>query len=265
MSPPPVDENTAYQGSGRLRGKVALITGGDSGIGRSVAIQFAKEGADICIVYYNEHEDADQTIKRVEELGQRVVRYDGDLSRPEFCKEVIQRTMNAFGRIDILVNNAGAQGTVSTVAELDPAHVQQTYATNIFGFLHLTKEAIPHLGEGACIINTTSIQAYDPSPHLMDYAGTKAAIVNFTRALAKELAPKKIRVNAVAPGPIWTPLIVSSMSPDEISKFGEKTLFKRPGQPAEVAPAYLFLANEADSSFITGQVIHVNGGQGMHS
>ena len=265
MSPPPVVVNKAYAGSGRLKGKVALITGGDSGIGRSVAIQFAKEEADICIVYHEDHADADKTIQRVEEFGRRAVRYQGDLSQPEFCQEVIQRTLNAFGRIDILVNNAGTQGAVTSVTELDPTHVQQTFATNIFGFFYLVKEAVPHLKPGSAIINTTSIQAYDPSPHLLDYAATKAAILNFTRVLAKELAPKQIRVNAVAPGPIWTPLVVSSMPPDELSTFGQKTLFKRPGQPAEVSPAYLFLANEADSSFITGQVIHVNGGQGMHS
>jgi NAD(P)-dependent dehydrogenase (short-subunit alcohol dehydrogenase family) len=265
MSPPPIEENQDYVGSGRLKGKIAVITGGDSGIGRSVAIQFAKEGADVCIVYLNEHADADKTIKRVEELGQRAIRFDGDLTQPEFCQSVIQRTINAFGRIDILVNNAATQGTVTTIEKLDSAHVQRTFATNIFSFFYLTSAAIPHLKDGAAIINTTSIQAYDPSPQLMDYAATKAAILNFTRSLATELAPKKIRVNAVAPGPIWTPLVASSMPPDQLSKFGDKTLFKRPGQPSEVSPAFLFLAAEADSSFITGQVLHVNGGQGMFS
>jgi NAD(P)-dependent dehydrogenase (short-subunit alcohol dehydrogenase family) len=265
MSPPPVEEHKNHVGSGKLKGKVAIITGGDSGIGRSVAILFAKEGAEICIVYSNQHDDADKTIARVEEFGRRVIKFNGDIANPEFCDEVIQRTINAFGRIDVLINNAGEQHEVTGVADLDPVAVERVFRTNIFGFFYLTRAALPHLKEGAAIVNTTSIQAYDPSPHLMHYACTKAAILNFTRSLAKELADKKIRVNAVAPGPIWTPLIPDTFSPDELNDFGQKTLLKRPGQPAEVAPAFLFLAAEADSSFITGQILHVNGGQGMHS
>lgn len=265
MRPQPVDENELYVASGKLKGKVAIITGGDSGIGRSVAILFAKEGADICIVYLNEHEDANRTMARIEDLGRRVVKFDGDIADPDFCEEIVQRTINAFGHVDILVNNAGEQAEVKGIEELNPEHVEKIFRSNIFGFFYLTKATLPYLKEGAAIINTTSIQAYEPSPHLMDYACTKAAILNFTRSLAKELAEKKIRVNAVAPGPIWTPLIPTTFEPDELKTFGQKTLFKRPGQPAEVAPCFLFFAAESDSSFITGQVLHVNGGQGMFS
>lgn len=265
MKPLPLDEDHEYIPNGKLKGKVAIITGGDSGIGRSVAILFAKEGADICIVYLNEEEDADATLKRIEELGRRAIKFSGDIGKPDFCDEVTQRTLNAFGRIDILVNNAGEQTEVKGVEDLEPVLVEKIFRTNIFGFFYMSKAVVPHLKTGTAIINTTSIQAYDPSPHLMIYAATKAAILNFTRSLAKELADKKIRVNAVAPGPIWTPLIPTTFEPEDLKTFGEKTLFKRPGQPVEVAPAYLFLATETDSSFITGQVIHVNGGQGMIS
>jgi NAD(P)-dependent dehydrogenase (short-subunit alcohol dehydrogenase family) len=265
MRPQPIDEDKDYKVAGKLKGKVAIVTGGDSGIGRSVAILFAKEGADVCIVYLNEHEDAGQTAERIKKLGGRVIACDGDLAKPEFCEYVIQQTLKAFNRVDILVNNAGEQGEVSGVKDLKPEHVERIFRTNIFGFFYMTKATLPHLQAGASIINTTSIQAYEPSPSLMDYACTKAAILNFTRSLAKELAEKKIRVNAVAPGPIWTPLIPTTFEGEDIEKFGEKTLFKRAGQPAELAPAYVFFASEADSSFITGQVLHVNGGQGMFS
>jgi NAD(P)-dependent dehydrogenase (short-subunit alcohol dehydrogenase family) len=265
MVPKPIEEDSQYVASGKLKGKVAIITGGDSGIGRSVAIQFAKEGADICIVCLNEEDDAELTAARIEEIGRRAIQFEGDIAEPEFCEEVVQGTLDAFGRIDILVNNAGEQHEVNGVEDLEPEGVERIFRTNIFGFFYLTKATLPHLKSGAAIINTTSIQAYDPSPHLMAYACTKAAILNFTRSLAKELAERKIRVNAVAPGPIWTPLIPTTFKPQELKTFGDKTLFKRPGQPVEVAPAYLFLATEADSSFVTGQVLHVNGGQGMMS
>lgn len=265
MRPQPIDEDQAYRPAGKLKGKVAIVTGGDSGIGRSVALLFAREGADVCIVYLNEHEDAEQTLARIKQNGGRAIKCDGDLGKPEFCEYVIQQTLKAFNRLDILVNNAGEQGDVSGVEDLKPEQVERVFRTNIFGFFYMTKAALPHLQAGASVINTTSIQAYDPSPHLMDYACTKAAILNFTRSLARELAEKKIRVNAVAPGPVWTPLIPATFDGDRVQKFGEKTLFKRAGQPAELAPAYVFFASESDSSFITGQVLHVNGGQGMFS
>ena len=265
MQPRPADEYENYVGSGKLKGKVAVITGGDSGIGRSVALLFAKEGADVCIVCLNEVEDAEHTVARIEEFGTRAMHLEGDIGEPDFCQEIVQRTLKAYGHIDILVNNAAEQEEISGIEDIVPDKVEKIFRTNIFGFFYLTKEALRHLGPGAAIINTTSIQAYDPSPHLMHYASTKAAILNFTRCLAKQLAEKKIRVNAVAPGPIWTPLIPASFKPDELESFGKKTLFKRPGQPVEVAPAYLFLADEAASSYITGQVIHVNGGQSMLS
>jgi NAD(P)-dependent dehydrogenase (short-subunit alcohol dehydrogenase family) len=265
MVPKPIEEDLEYAGTGKLKGKVAIITGGDSGIGRSVAIQFAKEGADICIVCLSEEDNAEMTAARIEELGRRAIQFEGDIAEPDFCEEVVQGTLNAFGRINILVNNAGEQHEVNGVEDLEPEGVERIFRTNIFGFFYLTKATLPHLKAGAVIINTTSIQAYDPSPHLMAYACTEVAILNFTRSLAKELAERKIRVNAVAPGPIWTPLIPTTFKPEELKTFGDKTLFKRPGQPVEVAPAYLFLATEADSSFVTGQVLHVNGGQGMVS
>jgi len=265
MRPEPIDEDRDRKGSEKLKGKVAIVTGGDSGIGRSVALLFAKEGADVCIVYLNEEKDANATVKRIEELGRKAIKCPGDLSDPGFCKRVIDQTVSAFGHIDILVNNAGTQNDIGGIEGLEPAHVEKIFRTNIFSFFYLTNAALPKLGEGAAIINTTSIQAYNPSVEIMDYACTKAAILNFTRSLAKELAPRKIRVNAVAPGPIWTPLIPTTFAPEDLQDFGEKTLFKRPGQPAELAPAYLFLACHADSSFITGQVIHVNGGSGMYS
>jgi NAD(P)-dependent dehydrogenase (short-subunit alcohol dehydrogenase family) len=265
MRPQPVDENENYVASGKLEGKVAIVTGGDSGIGRSVAILFAKEGADICIVYLNEHDDAKKTVNRIKEIGRNVISISGDIGDPTFCEKVVQQTLDEFEKIDVLINNAGQQDVVSGVEGLEPEHVEKIFRTNLFGFFYLTKAVLPHLKRGASIVNSTSIQAYDPSPQLMDYACTKAAIMNFTRSLATELAEKEIRVNAVAPGPIWTPLIPTSFKGDQMEDFGKKTLFKRPGQPVEMAPAYLFFASDAFSSYVTGQVLHANGGQGMFS
>jgi NAD(P)-dependent dehydrogenase (short-subunit alcohol dehydrogenase family) len=263
MQPQPIDEDLERKSSGKLHQKAAIVTGGDSGIGRSVALLFAHEGADICIVYLQEHDDAEETAARIKKLGRKVILCSGDIGDPEFCSKCVEQTIENFGKIDILVNNAGEQGEISGVEDLTPEKVERTFKTNIFGFFYLTRAVLPHLKEGASIINTTSVQAYDPSYHLMDYACTKAAILNFTRSLAKQLAQKKIRVNAVAPGPIWTPLIPATFPADHLKDFGKKTLFQRPGQPAEVAPSYLFLAAQSESSFITGEVIHVNGGQAM--
>ena len=265
MRPQPLDDDPEYRPSGKLKGKAAIVTGGDSGIGRAVAILFAKEGADVSIVYLNEHEDAEFTVSRIRTLGRRGLRFAGDIGEPGFCDRVARETADAFGGVDILVNNVAEQREIKGIEDLNPQQLERTFRTNIFGFIYMTKAVLPHLGEDAAIINTTSIQAYDPEPYLMDYACTKAAILNFTRSLAKELAERKIRVNAVAPGPIWTPLIPASFSADHVSRFGKNTLMKRPGQPAEVAPSFLFLACPLDSSYVTGQVIHANGGSEMFS
>jgi NAD(P)-dependent dehydrogenase (short-subunit alcohol dehydrogenase family) len=264
MQPQPVYEDSEYRASGKLAGKVALITGADSGIGRAVAVLFAKEGADVCVAYLNEHHDAEVTVGRVTEIGRRALKVAGDIGDPVYCEQLVQRTVEVYGKIDILVNNAAEQAEISGVAALNPSQVEGTFQTNLFGFIYLTRAALPHLREGGSVINTTSVQAYAPKPYLMDYACTKAGILSFTRSLAKELAPK-IRVNAVAPGPIWTPLIPSSFSAEHVAEFGKNTLLKRPGQPVEVAPCFLFLACNADSSFITGQVLHPNGGSEMFS
>jgi NAD(P)-dependent dehydrogenase (short-subunit alcohol dehydrogenase family) len=265
MRPKPLDEDPRYRPNRKLEGKVAIISGGDSGIGRAVALLFAKEGADVCLVYLNEHEDANYTVERIRQLGHRAIKCAGDIGDPKFCARAVEETVDAFGHLDIVINNAAEQKEIKGIEDLEPAQVERTFRTNIFGYFYLTKAALPHLGEGSSVINTTSVQAYDPKPYLMDYACTKAAILSFTRSLAKELAERKIRVNAVAPGPIWTPLIPASFSAEHVAEFGKNTLLKRPGQPAEVAPSYVFLASDSDSSYITGQVIHPNGGGDMFS
>jgi NAD(P)-dependent dehydrogenase (short-subunit alcohol dehydrogenase family) len=266
MTPKPVDEDPRYRGSGKLKDKVALITGGDSGIGRAVAIAFAKEGADSAIVYLSEEEeDANRTKGRVEELGRKLVKIQGDVGDPDFCKKAVERTVQELGKLDILVNNAAEQHVGEGIEDVTPEQLEKTFRTNFFGYFNLTRAAIKHLKSGAVIINTTSIQAYRPKPKLIDYASTKAAILNFTRSLATELAESGIRVNGVAPGPIWTPLIPSSFSAEEVEQFGKDVPLGRPGQPSEVAPCFVFLASEIDSSYITGQVLHVNGGGGMFS
>lgn len=259
MSQKPHEEKQSHRGSGKLEGKVALITGGDSGIGRAVAIAFAKEGADLAVVYLNEHKDARETERQVAEKGRRCLLIAGDIGGERFCQEVVDKTVAEYGRLDILINNAAEQHPQDSIEKITAEQLQRTFATNIFSMFYLTKAALPHLREGSAIVNTTSITAYRGSKDLLDYASTKGAIVAFTRSLSTNLAEKKIRVNGVAPGPIWTPLIPSTFPPEKVEKFGQDTPMGRPGQPEEVAPCYVFLASD-DASYITGQVLHPNGG-----
>lgn len=259
MNPIPISDNPDYKGSGKLAGKVAIITGGDSGIGRAVAIGFAKEGANLVIAYLYEREDAEATKRMVEQYGQKCLLIEGDLRRPDFCIEVINKAVESFGRLDILVMNQGVQFPQDEIEKISNEQLETTYQTNIFPMFYLTKAALPHLKEGSSIISTASVTAYAGAPLLIDYSSTKGAIVSYTRSLSLQLARKGIRVNAVAPGPIWTPLIVSSYSAEYVKKFGSDTAMKRAGQPFELAPTYIYLASD-DSSFVTGQVLHVNGG-----
>jgi len=260
MSPKPKAEDAKHRGSGKLAGKVALITGGDSGIGRAVAIAFAKEGADIAIVYLKNHKDAEETKKRVEEESRRCVTLSGDVGDEEFCREAMKQVIGEFSHLDILVNNAAEQHPQESIAQISAEQLERTFRTNIFSMFFMVQSALRNLKEGAVIINTTSVTAYRGSPHLIDYAATKGAIVAFTRSLSKNLVEKGIRVNGVAPGPIWTPLIPSTFPPDKVKNFRKETPMKRPGQPEEVAPCYVFLASD-DSSYMTGQILHPNGGE----
>ncbi len=260
MAPPPKVALPEYRGSGKLAGKSALITGGDSGIGRAVAVLFAREGADISITYLNEHRDARETKRLVEGEGRHCRLFAGDVGQEAHCRAVVEETVKEFGKLDILVNNAAEQHPQESLAKISAAQLERTFRTNIFGYFFFAKAALRHLKPGSVIINTTSVTAYRGSPHLLDYASTKGAIVAFTRSLAKALAEKGIRVNGVAPGPIWTPLIPSTFPPEEVETFGQDVPLKRPGEPMEVAPCYVFLAS-TDSQYMTGQVLHPNGGE----
>ncbi|HSC80619.1 MAG TPA: SDR family oxidoreductase [Chitinolyticbacter sp.] len=259
MQPQPVYIDEHYRAAGKLQGKVAIISGADSGIGRAVAVHFAEEGCDIVLLYLDSHEDACLTQAEIEKRGRRVLPLAGDVADGAFCRRVIDETLGTWGRIDILINNAGEQQPQDNLQDISEAQWQKTFRTNMFGIFQLTKAALPHLKAGAAIINTSSITAYKGNPVLLDYSSTKGAITSFTRSLALNLVKRGIRVNAVAPGPIWTPLIVSTFAPDKVASFGSDTPMQRPGQPAEVAPAFVFLASN-DSSYISGQVLHVNGG-----
>lgn len=257
MHPEPEIIRKSYRGSEKLKGKIALITGGDSGIGRSIAVHFAKEGADVAVVYLEEDKDAKETRDMVEKEGRKCLLISGDIREEEFCKDLVETCVGHFGKLNILINNAAMQFPKDHLEEITADQLRKTFETNIFPDFFITKAALNHLEKGDVIINTASVTAYRGSPHLIDYSSTKGAIVSFTRSLAKNLAKKKIRVNGVAPGPIWTPLIPSTF--DNVKDFGSDTPMGRAGQPSEVAPAYVFLACE-DSSYMTGQIIHVNGG-----
>ena len=259
MDPKPITDDPSYKATGKLKDKIVFITGGDSGIGKAVAILLAKEGAKIAVVYLNEHEDADETRSLIEQYGSECLLIPGDISKEAFCKEAVKQTVDAFGRIDILINNAAEQHEAKEITDIETENLIRTFEVNIFSMFYLTKAALPHMKEGSVIINTTSVTAYKGSPELLDYSSTKGAIVAFTRSLSQNLVKKNIRVNGVAPGPIWTPLIPASFDAEKTSEHGKKTPMERVGQPVEVAPCYLFLATN-DSSYMTGQVLHPDGG-----
>jgi len=260
MAPRPDHGEASYRGSGRLTGKVALVTGGDSGIGRAVALAFAREGADVVISYLDEHDDARGAARSVEEAGRRALTISGDVGDQAHCRTLVDRTIREMGRIDVLVNNAAFQREHEEIAEFTAEEIERTFRTNIFSMFWLCQAALPHLPRGGAIINVASIQAYDPSPSLLAYASTKGAIVTFSKALSKQAIERGVRVNVVAPGPVWTPLIPSTMPDESLESFGEDTPIGRAAQPAELAPAFVFLASD-DSRYITGEVIGVTGGK----
>jgi NAD(P)-dependent dehydrogenase (short-subunit alcohol dehydrogenase family) len=261
MTPKPEFIRQNYRGSGKLEGKAALITGGDSGIGRSVAVHFSREGCDVAIVYKPEEQaDAEETRQLVEAEGRQCLLLPGDLRDAAFCQSIVEQTVSQLGKLNVLVNNAAEQHPEGDFEDITDEHLLSTYQTNIFSFFRVTRAAMKHLQPGDSIINTTSVTAYRGSQELVDYSSTKGAITSFTRSLSKQLAEKGIRVNAVAPGPIWTPLIPATFDEEKVASFGQQVPMKRPGQPSEVGPAYVFLASE-DASYFTGQVLHPNGGE----
>ena len=260
MIPRPQSGMEGYRGAGKLTGKVALITGGDSGIGRAVAVAFAKEGADVAISYLSEHKDAQETATKITQTGHECIVLPGDVGDEQVCRDAVAETLGRYGHVDILVNNAAEQHSQKDIGGITREQLEATFRSNVYAMFYLVKSALPHLKDGACIINTTSVTAYKGSPQLLDYSATKGAIVAFTRSLSEALIKRGIRVNAVAPGPVWTPLIPSSFDEEKVSHFGSDVPMGRPGQPDEIAPCYVFLASD-DSSYISGQVLHPNGGQ----
>lgn len=264
MDPEPIYDDKDYKGSGKLEGKVALITGGDSGIGRAVAVAYAKEGASVAIAYLDEHEDADATIKAIKAYGAKAAKFASDISDVENCNQLVVDVISEFGQLNILVNNAGKQFPQDDFLAISPDQLMETFSANIFSMFYLTQAALPHLEKGDSVINTSSITAYRGSPELIDYSSTKGAITSFTRSLSANLAEQGIRVNSVAPGPIWTPLIPATFSAEKVGEHGGDTPMERRGQPSELAPAYVYLASK-DSTYVTGQAIHVNGGDFISS
>ncbi len=260
MTPEPISENDNYRPSDKLKDKIAIITGGDSGIGRAVSILFAKEGADVAIVYLDEHEDARDTQRQVEKTGRRCLCLSGDIGDPTFCRSAVEKTVKTFGDVDILINNGAEQHAYESILDIKVEELKKTFETNIFSMFYMIQAAFPYLENGGKIVNSTSVTAYEGHPALIPYACTKGAILALTRSLARSLAKNNIRVNGVAPGPVWTPLIPASFDEEKIESFGKSTLMGRAGQPVEIAPCYLFLASD-DSSYMTGQVLHPNGGR----